>query len=235
MMASNILILPQLAATYACELPEQQFLLVAGGRPPATDWLQQAALHRLLWCIDHGADICRKANIVPQRLIGDGDSATPESWQWASSFSIPIDRYSPKKDLTDTQLALKKLAEEAPGAFVVLSGALGNRLDHTMSAVCSLAASPLNGCMADEQECVFFLHGSSTLSLSLSKHPKAISLLSISEECHGVSIEGVYWPLHGVILKHSFPYAISNELAQGEKNCRISLSEGDLAIYVYWE
>ena len=235
MMASNILILPQLAATYAYELPEQQFLLVAGGRPPAIDWLQQAAQHRLLWCIDHGADVCQMADIAPQRLIGDGDSATPESWKWASTFALSVDRYSPKKDLTDTQLALNKLAEEAPNAFVVLSGALGNRLDHTMSAVCSLAASSLDGCMADERECVFFLHGNSTLSLSLTKRPRAISLLSISEKCCGVSIKGVYWPLHEVILKHSFPYAISNELAQNKKDCQISLHEGDLASYVYWE
>lgn len=234
-MASNILTLPQLTAAYGHELPKQQFLLVAGGRPPEADWLRQAAQQRLLWCIDHGADICRTAGLPPQRLIGDGDSATPESWQWASSFSIPVDRYSTKKDLTDTQLALKKLTEETPDAFVVLSGALGNRLDHTMSAVFSFAASPLDGCMADEQECVFFLHEKSTLSLTFKRIPKAISLLSLSQECHGVSIEGVYWPLQEVILKHSFPYAISNELAQDKKNCRIRLMKGDLAIYIYWE
>ncbi len=235
MASTNILTLPQLSITYEHALKQPQFLLVAGGRPPAIDWLRQAAKHRLLWCIDHGIDICQMAGLSPQHLIGDGDSATPAGWRWASSLPIPIDRYSPKKDLTDTQLALQTLADESPHAFVVLSGALGNRLDHAMSAVCSLAASPLEGCMADEQECICFLHGKSTLSLTFTRLPKAISLLSLSEECQGVSINDVYWPLHEVVLKHNFPYAISNELAQDKKDCQISLIEGNLAIYIYWE
>ena len=72
MMASNILILPQLAATYAYELPEQQFLLVAGGRPPATDWLQQAGYNPQAVTVEYNDRILPKDG-YDSTILQDGD------------------------------------------------------------------------------------------------------------------------------------------------------------------
>jgi len=234
-MATNTLILPKLHISYTSSLPQKQILLVSGGRPPQIDWLQEVSQHRILWCIDHGIDICRKALLHPQRLIGDGDSASKASWDWAKAMDIPIEKYSPKKNLTDTQLALQNIRKIQPCPFVVLSGALGNRFDHAFSTLHSFAAECMPGCIADEQETVLFLKGMDSITIETSVRPKAISLLPLTEECCDVSITNVFWPLDKVILKQSLPYAISNELMDTAHEFSVSISHGILAVYLYWE
>lgn len=100
---NTLLTLPQLKASFLQPIPSAQVLLVAGGRPPASTWLQKAACGREIWCADRGIEACQQAGIRPLRLIGDGDSASRGAWDWGESLGIQVDRFSPQKDLTDTQ------------------------------------------------------------------------------------------------------------------------------------
>lgn len=233
-MPSSILELPQLQALYPAPLPEKQLMLIAGGHPPEGTWLQEAAQKRTLWGIDRGIESCQQADLKPSRLIGDGDSASKSSWNWGCSLPIPVERYSPIKDLTDTQLALQIAAKTYPGCFVLLTGGFGGRFDHAFSTVYSFAFSGLSGCMADEQEAIFFLQDTQSLAFHTKKRPRAISLLPLSETCTGVSIANVYWPLTDTTLKKDLPYAISNELTASGQDFNVSLASGTLGIYMSW-
>ena len=102
--------LPQCTLVTARRLPAARLVLVAGGRAPSAKWLQAVAHDMPLWAIDHGLDACRAAGLVPERLIGDGDSASSASWGWAQQAQVPTDRYPRAKDYTDTQLALRTAA-----------------------------------------------------------------------------------------------------------------------------
>lgn len=108
-MPSSILELPQLTITYDRPLPAQQHLLIAGGREPSVPWLKAAASGRHIWAIDHGIYSCQKAGLIPERLIGDGDSASASAWSWAEKTAAVVERYAPEKDFTDTQLALSTI------------------------------------------------------------------------------------------------------------------------------
>jgi thiamine pyrophosphokinase len=235
---SYFLTLPQLQAELKHTQAKNEILLVAGGKAPDPDWLAAIAQKREVWCADSGIDSCFQNNIKVHHLVGDGDSATKNGWNWAIEQGIPIERFSTKKDLTDTQLALKKISEIHPEAFVILSGVWGGRFDHAFSNIFSLAGAKdfgVNACAADEKEVMFILNGPEELHLEFHDSPHAISLLPLSKSCQPVSIRGVYWELDHVCLEQHMPYAISNELVDGNHKIQVSVESGCLGVYLQWE
>ena len=114
------------------DIPSSQtktMLIVSGGRAPSLKWLKAIAPDKKICCVDHGIDACKAADILPDFLFGDNDSASSESWDWAETHNVTINKYPREKDLTDTQLALLQTA----GNNVILTGAFGGRLDHLFS------------------------------------------------------------------------------------------------------
>ena len=85
-------------------------LLVLGGRAPDPDWLRKVSLGRETWALDRGADACRAAGVVPSRILGDFDSVSDGARKWAERMGAKTDRYTPDKDDTDFQLALRLLS-----------------------------------------------------------------------------------------------------------------------------
>jgi thiamine pyrophosphokinase len=59
---------------------------------------------------------------------------------------------------------------------------------------------------------------------------KYISLLPLTGEVTGVTLEGFYYPLENAALRVGFPRAISNELADGAGQARITLAQGILIV-----
>ena len=235
---SKILQLPQLTAKFSYDLPEPQTVLVVGGDAPEIGWLRQVTENRILWCADHGVDACMEADCAPYQLVGDADSATPEGWQWALNKGAVITKVPVEKDVTDTQLALQMIAAEYNSATVILTGAWGGRFDHAFSTIYSLQGmirDRIWGCAADQKEAMFFLHGEDHITLQFKKQPLAISLLPLSGECSGVSINGVHWPLDKVMLNNNLPYAVSNKLDSRQNTIWISQQRGLLGVYLYWE
>ena len=153
----------------------------------------------------------------------------------AEKLGIPIHRFPPAKDFTDTQLGLQLAEQYVPDSFFLLTGAFGGRFDHAFSTLFSFAFSGLCGGLADEKEACFFLQAEQTLQIQTRKRPKAISLLPFQESCTGVSIHGTHWPLQEAALSQMLPMAVSNELKKDSSSFRVSLHEGTLGIYLYWE
>lgn len=229
-MSHNVIQLPQLQAVFSQTIPKHVILMVTGGQAPEPDWLHAAAANRKIWCIDHGLDCCYQAKLLPQLLLGDGDSASPEAWQWAMDNQIPIEQHPCDKDDTDSQLAFAKAQTE--NSFIILTGAMGGRFDHAFSTIFTLGHSRLQGCIADNREAIFFLRGNDSLELIPSCQPKAISLLPLTTSAAGVSFEGVKWPLHHATLNQGYPYAISN--VPRASKMKVSLEKGIIAVYLCW-
>ena len=229
---ANIICLPKLSIKYPYTLPQNQLLLVGGGREPEEKWLLEAAKGRNLWCIDHGMDICHRLGLMPELVLGDFDSCSPDSLQWAQSNGAEIEKFNPQKDFTDTQAALNRAHDI--GSFCILTGGLGKRFDHTYSTVFTFGNTSLKGCIADEKEAICFLHSNESITLTADFSPKAISLLPISHLVTGVTTQGLYWELSKDELSQMKPYAVSNVLS--EKNntntFTISIKKGILAVYL---
>lgn len=230
-MAKNTLKFPFFTADFSFPLPQEELVLATGGRSPRQEWLLKLVQDRRLWCIDHGLDYCYAANLLPERLIGDGDSAHTKAWNWAREQKVKIDQFPPEKDYTDTQLALHMAAKE--NASVILTGPFGGRLDHAFSTAFSFAYSPLQGLLIDDKEALIFIKDYQSVSLDFLVQPKVLSLLAFTEEAHCVNINNVKWPLINKDLKQGFPYSVSNEVK--ENPVHISVKNGILGVYICWD
>ena len=213
---------------------QEACLLVSGGRAPASTWLQNLAQNHVVWAVDHGLDACRKAHILPDRLIGDGDSASPDSWAWARTQNIPIEKFPVEKDDTDTQLALQ-IAKDAGFPAAIITGAFGGRFDHALSTMMSCAFAPLPCLIADEREALLFVHAGEALTVTPKSTPKAISLLPFTAVCEGVTLTGTHWPLKNATLTQQSMRAVSNVLEDSCDSLTNSLKKGLLGLYFVWK
>jgi thiamine pyrophosphokinase len=83
-------------------------------------------------CADGGADSARKLNIVPDIIIGDLDSISEKTIKYFENMSEIIQQK--RQNDTDVEKALKYLIKRKYEK-VILLGATGDRLDHT---ICNL-------------------------------------------------------------------------------------------------
>ncbi|WP_182188501.1 thiamine diphosphokinase [Pectinatus frisingensis] len=228
--------LPEILVSYeTSSATTNKLLLISGGRAPESAWLQSVSRQRIIYCADHGIDICRHSGVMPDYILGDGDSAAADNWQWAKKSNIPLAEYPVDKNLTDTQLVLQVIAEKYHQNDIVITGAWGGRFDHLYSSIfssASLAAQNNIICAADEKETLLYLQNG-TLQVKCHSMPISISLLPLSTVCEAVSINGVKWPLHKVVLQQYWPYAISNVL-QKDSVLEVTVGKGLLGIYFCW-
>lgn len=236
---NNILKLPHVTFSYNVPFNVPQVGIIAGGRPPSSNWLLDLAEYTDLWTADSGLDQCFKANILPDVAIGDFDSASIESITWAKQNNVHLEQYPVEKDLTDLQLCLKKLETEKKGSSAIITGCWGGRFDHAQSIVFSCLGYTRRGngicCMADEKEVLLFLEGGKPVNISFDNGPDVLSLLSFSETCRGINLKGTFWELENTLLKIDEPWAISNRLKNEEiQNVTLGFENGWLGLYLGW-
>ncbi len=157
-------------------------------------------------CADGGYDLAKKENIIPNVLIGDFDSTSCEVDSLVEVIRVPVE-----KDDTDTLLCLKYGIEKGYDEFVLVGG-IGGRFDHTMANLQTLAYGIKQGKsikMVYGENSITMIEGTS-IKIN-KKEGYKLSLLSFSDECTGVSINNVKYPLNNAVLKNSFPIGVSNE------------------------
>lgn len=177
----------------------------------------------LIIAADGGYKYLKELSIRPHLLIADFDSLTMQV-----EDDIPIQHMKPEKDDTDMGLAISEGIRRDCTHFL-LYGGTGGRSDHTFAnyqALISLARQGLRG----------FLFGNGIVttavcndSVSLKPLHGYVSVFAADNECMGVSIEGLKYPLDHVSLTNDFPLGVSNELIG--KPARISVEHGTLLIF----
>ena len=195
---------------------------VCGGRKPAAGWLQMTAEKLpgtpVFFAADKGLDYYHAAKFLPDKVIGDGDSADSILWQQAVK-SGKAEVYPADKDKTDLQLLLEKLP---PERLWIISGIYGGRLDHLLSAIETLGTAALQQnrtiVLADEREIAVFVPAGVKTDFypPAEETPVAVSLLAFTEKSR-VSVSGTKWRLEGTELSRSNPFAISNEMSEAER------------------
>ena len=206
-------------------------MIVAGGRAPATKWLQTVAPAYDLWAADHGADYCHKAGLTVSHLYGDKDSVDPANWEALAAEKPVIKTFPVAKNDTDLTLVLKDIA---PDGLIVATGIWGGRADHLLANVFSLLGAKKKRnhvvFLADDKEIMLFLtQGERAIFTVADKMPHAVSLLPL-EQNNKVSIDGVQWPLAKAELLLTHPYAISNVMQQ--KTMTVSCTKGSIGFYL---
>ncbi len=170
---------------------------------------------------DKGAEILINHGITPHITVGDFDSSSvvPEE----NVIKLPVE-----KDVTDTHAAVE-IALEKGAQEIHIYGGMGGRVDHTFanySLISSLAEKGIKAYLFGENYCITALFsGKITLS---GKKGSTLSVFSWSEECRGVTLKGVKYPLENAALYKNFALGVSNSFA--EEKADISVGEGILLI-----
>ncbi len=170
---------------------------------------------------DKGLLSARKAGINVDLAVGDFDSLgfVPEN--------VETVRHPIEKDDTDTMLAVKIGLSRGCDTLYIY-GALGGRLDHTLSNIQTLLFIAERGAkgyiIGDETVTVI-----KNSSIAFKREAMGnISVFALGGRACGVDIKGLYYPLNNAEISPDFPIGVSNEFI-GEPS-EISVKNGCIAV-----
>lgn len=165
-----------------------------------------------LICADGGANHAALSGRLPNLLIGDLDSITPEVLKQCENAGCIIERFPCVKDETDLELALINAEEQARLASerdIWLYGATGKRIDHFMGNIALMLAYARKGYrirLVDPEHESWILQGLECIRRSSGQE---LSLIALSEKAV-VTTEGLYYPLQQGVLFQDSPRGMSN-------------------------
>lgn len=178
-------------------------------------------------CTDGAVEVMRSLDRVPDLIVGDMDSVDGATLAYFEGKGSRIIRYPANKDETDTQIALERAFEMDPEGIRIF-GALGGRIDHALANISLLVMCAKRGVDArivDEACELFVVDGPCVVE---GREGETVSLLPLSTDVRGITLEGFEYPLSGAAMEIGVPYGISNRLT-GERGV-ISVEEGCLLV-----
>lgn len=205
-------------------------VIFTGGSVDIDFLRQQDFSNAYLICADHGLEIADRLGLMPDLLIGDFDSVDPKLLlRYEKRDEVELKQFQPEKDDTDTELAIKAAIERKPEKILIF-GASGTRLDHTLANIGLLKQAMEQGiqaflwdsynriCMVQDLYCI----------RREEAFGQFISLLPFGGDAENVTLSGFKYPLkNGTILSGS-SLGISNELIEEEG--RIQIKKGRLLV-----
>lgn len=211
---------------------DETVIVVTGAAPLDADAVAHLPDRAIVIAADGGLDHALAAGLTPAALVGDLDSVSAEGLAWAEAHAT-IERHDPGKDRTDTELALATAIELQPARLVLVAG-VGDRLDHTVTALGALGHPSLTSVPVLEawwgDEHAFVLHGPGALRLATQVGAR-ISLVAMHGRCAGVSIDAAEWPLDDAVLQPLSGHGVSN-LATADA-ITVTVSTGVLTVFTH--
>jgi thiamine pyrophosphokinase len=165
---------------------------------------------------DSGLAAADVLGLTVDRIVGDLDSVDPHQLAAARAGGIPVDDYPTDKDLTDLAIAMDTAIARDPNRITVVGGH-GGRLDHLLANAALLAAPAYAGTTIVAlvgPATVSVIHGSdAALPLEITgQSGDLVSLIPAHGDAHGVSTDGLRFPLDGHDLAAGSSRGVSNEL-----------------------
>jgi thiamine pyrophosphokinase len=160
---------------------------------------------------DGGTHHALQIGIVPNVIIGDLDSLAPADKAQIENAGGEIIPFSPRKDETDLELALRHAVEKG-ATDIVLIAALGGRVDQTVANLFLLSLPELAGrnvSIVEGNQTIFLIRDTSSITGSPGD---TVSILPIGGDAVGVSNQGFEWPLRDETLPSGSSRGVSNVL-----------------------
>ena len=173
----------------------------------------------IIFAADGGARHCLKLGIVPDAVITNLET----------SGSILL-RYPEDKNETDLELALN-YAMDVGATVVTCYGLLGGRWDMSFANILILASPRYQGIrfqIIDTYTDIYLLRGGETLNLE-GKPGQTVSVIPLGTGIHGVTYQGLTWPLKKASLDFGSTRGVSNRLSG--PSAQIHLDSGVILIF----
>jgi thiamine pyrophosphokinase len=180
-------------------------------------WPGWARADAFVVAADGGARHAARLGLKIDRWVGDGDSIGPDGLAALEAAGVPVDRSSPDKDQSDTELAVMAAVMHGADEIVILGAFGGPRLDHALANL-SLLTSPgldridLRIVAADVRVRLIRVPaagGSVRVELE-GRAGDLVTLLPVGGDAGGVRTEGLRFPLHGETLVLGRTRGLSN-------------------------
>ena len=209
-------------------LAQKRVVIMVGGEMESDEFLRsQISPDDYLICADRGADYAYSLGLGPEVVVGDFDSISQEAKDFLKKAGCIFISYPTEKDKTDTEIAIDYAVEK--GALeVILTCALGGRVDHELGNIYLLEKFTLSGVRMK------ILSRSQTIAAtqeSIELHVRegqTVSIFALTDEVSGITTEGLKYPLRNGRLLRGISLGISNRLIAEE--ARIELKEGRLLV-----
>lgn len=176
----------------------------------------------IIICADGGANNAKKIGLTPNYIIGDLDSASKSSIELFKDKSKIIK--DDNQDNTDLEKALS-LAETLNPSEILIMGAIGDRIDHTLANIMCLTKinSDIKAQIIDEKNIIELVENSADISGDKNDIISIVPITDISNLCY----TGLKWNVENLDTNIGW-FGISNMLE--EKNANISLSNGKILL-----
>ena len=167
----------------------------------------------LIIAADGGLKWAEKWGLVPHVVIGDFDSINIRDEKLLllkSNKNTIVKRFPREKSKTDLELAVD-YAVDSGIKTIILAGAWGGRIDHSLGNIDLLYKLGLEGieaCILTTQAKLFLVNHKLELEIPLNT---IVSLIPLTETVTGVSTTGLYYPLEDAIIKKGSTWTISNK------------------------
>jgi thiamine pyrophosphokinase len=170
-------------------------------------------------CADGGLVHAKSMGITPNLTVGDFDS-------YKGEITGDVRRFNPEKDYTDTHIAVTEALNRGYKEIVLL-GASGTRLDHTLSNIGLLeyiAKCGAKGQLINENNIITVVCENTTVKNDGFKY---VSIIPIGKAL-GVTLKNFKYTLDNYDMEFSHSIGISNEFLHGDGI--IEIREGSLII-----
>ena len=194
-------------------------LVVANGRIGLTDFYADVVDSAdVVIAADGGADNCIKLGAEPDRVVGDMDSISDQA---RNKFA---DKLKPDDDQNATDLTKAlRLAESLKADEIVIIGAIGKRIDHTLANILSLQNVTADVRIIDEHNEIFVVDDEIELD---GQKGDIVSVFALSD-VKGLRYKGLRWDVKDEDVKAGWSGS-SNEMTGA--SATISLKHGKLVV-----
>ncbi len=178
--------------------------------------------------VDGGIRHLDSIGVRPHLMIGDFDSIDGKILKKYETLGINIMRFPQDKDFTDTELALSEASKISRS--VILVGAFGTRMDHTLANIYLLyKARELGAYMdiIDRYHTLFIIEGGEKRDIP-GRIGNIVSLIPLFPS-EGITTHGLKYKLEGDIIRFSYARGISN--IKIEKEAWVKLEKGALLVF----
>lgn len=182
----------------------------------------------IIIAVDKGLETLDALKIEPNYIVGDFDSINKEIFEKYKWLKDQIIKLNPEKDLTDTHSGID-LAIKLKSTSIVILGAIGTRIDHTIANIHILKIAMeknITTKIIDEKNEITLINKNTVLKKD--QNYKYISLIPLTTEVKKVTLKGLKYPLYEQNLYIGDSLGISNE--QIEPKAEIKLGEGILIL-----
>jgi len=182
-------------------------------------------------CADGGLEKAEKLGMKPDVILGDFDSVDRSVLENYSHLNIKTVTFPSEKDYTDMELAVEH-ALQIGAKSIVMIGATGTRLDHTMANIQLLEKYHYLGIdivIIDNNNYIKIISDNTDMEIKYKKNC-FISLVPVTEKIEGLTLVGFKYPLADVVVKRGTTFLISNEIIQ--ETGRIILKKGTALVFI---